>query len=55
VPVAGILLVGSDDLCQRYLRALASLGHAAAIASHATERGLWRVAAAAGLVSEGAC
>jgi 2-dehydro-3-deoxygalactonokinase len=48
-----LVLVGSDDLCQRYRRALASFGHApAAIASGATERGLWRVAASAGLLSQ---
>lgn len=47
-----IVLVGSDDLCERYRRALATLGHPpASIASGATERGLWRVATAAGLVS----
>jgi len=46
-----IVLVGTDDLCQRYRRALAALGHApVTIASGATERGLWRVARAAGLV-----
>jgi 2-dehydro-3-deoxygalactonokinase len=49
---AHIVLVGTDALCRRYRRALAAFGHAAvAIAEHATERGLWRVAAAAGLVS----
>ena len=46
-----IVLVGSDELCLRYQRALAAFGHArAAIASGATERGLWRVACSAGLV-----
>ena len=46
-----IVLVGSDDLCQRYRRALAAFGHpSATIASGATERGLWRVAGFAGLV-----
>lgn len=50
-----LVLVGSDDLCQRYRRALAAFGHApAAIAADATERGLWRVALSAGLVSRGA-
>ena len=49
-----IVLVGSDELCRRYQRALASFGHAAvAIAPGATERGLWRVAVAAGLVPAG--
>lgn len=46
-----IALVGSDDLCERYRRALAACGHAAAVAPNATERGLWRVAVSAGLVS----
>jgi 2-dehydro-3-deoxygalactonokinase len=46
-----ILLVGSDELCRRYRRALAAFGRATAIASGATERGLWRVAVSAGLVS----
>jgi 2-dehydro-3-deoxygalactonokinase len=47
-----VVLVGSDDLCQRYRRALAAFGHApAAIVSDATERGLWRIASSAGLVS----
>ena len=49
--LAPIMLVGSDELCQRYRRALAAFGHAAAIAAHATERGLWRVAVSAGLVA----
>jgi 2-dehydro-3-deoxygalactonokinase len=53
---APIALVGSDDLCERYRRALAAFGHAAAIAVGATERGLWRVARSAGLLSSsGAC
>jgi 2-dehydro-3-deoxygalactonokinase len=48
---ASIVLIGRDDLCARYHRALAALGYtAAAIAAGATERGLWRVAEAAGLV-----
>jgi 2-dehydro-3-deoxygalactonokinase len=52
-----IVLVGNDDLCHRYQRALAAFGHApVTIASGATERGLWRVARAAGLVPRsGAC
>ena len=50
----GVVLAGSDALCQRYRRALAAFGHApAAIAADATERGLWRVAASAGLVAQG--
>lgn len=48
-----IVLIGSDELCQRYRRALAAFGRPPAIiASGATERGLWRIAAAAGLVGE---
>ena len=48
---APIVLVGNDDLCDRYRRALAAFGHAlVTIASGATERGLWRVASSAGLV-----
>lgn len=46
-----IVLVGNEDLCQRYRRALAAFGYApVTIASGATERGLWRVASSAGLV-----
>lgn len=49
-----IVLVGDDDLCRRYRRALAAFGHApAAIARGATARGLWRVASSAGLVPRG--
>jgi 2-dehydro-3-deoxygalactonokinase len=47
-----ILLVGEPALCERYRRALAASGHApAAIAAGATERGLWCIAVAAGLVA----
>ena len=46
-----IVLVGDDDLCQRYQRALVALGHPSPeIARRATERGLWHVGCAAGLV-----
>jgi 2-dehydro-3-deoxygalactonokinase len=46
-----IILVGDAALCERYRRALAASGHTpAAIAAGATERGLWRIAVAAGLV-----
>jgi 2-dehydro-3-deoxygalactonokinase len=51
-PLDAIVLAGGDALCQRYQRALAAFGHLAAIATGATERGLWRVAHAAGLVAE---
>jgi 2-dehydro-3-deoxygalactonokinase len=48
---ASIVLIGRDDLCVRYQRALVTLGYSpAAFAAGATERGLWRVAQAAGLV-----
>ncbi|HMG52833.1 MAG TPA: 2-dehydro-3-deoxygalactonokinase [Kofleriaceae bacterium] len=54
-PLGAIVLAGSDELCRRYRRALAGHGHAAtAIAPRATERGLWRIARAAGLVAGGA-
>jgi len=50
-----VVLVGSDELCQRYQRALTSFGHPpVAIAANATERGLWRVAVAAGLAAPAA-
>ena len=47
-------LVGSDELCRRYQRALAAFGCRSAIATNATERGLWRIARSAGLVPESA-
>ena len=51
-PGEPIVLVGDAALCERYRRALAASGHAAvAIAAGATERGLWRIAVAAGLVA----
>lgn len=46
-----VVLVGGDELCRRYQRAVVGFGHPSpAIARGATERGLWRVACAAGLV-----
>lgn len=48
-----IVVAGSDLLCERYRRALAAFGHAATVAPGATERGLWRIARAAGLATEG--
>jgi len=51
VRLASVVLVGGDELCQRYRRALVAFGHPPpTIAAGATERGLWRVACAAGLV-----
>jgi 2-dehydro-3-deoxygalactonokinase len=46
------VLIGGDELCRRYARALAAHGftHVEA-AARATERGLWRIAAGAGLVA----
>lgn len=46
-----LVLVGDDELCRRYQRALAASGAPApVIAPAATERGLWHIAGAAGLV-----
>lgn len=48
---APLLLIGDEDLCARYARALRLLGaDSRNAAPGATERGLWRVACAAGLV-----
>jgi 2-dehydro-3-deoxygalactonokinase len=45
-------LIGNDALCDRYRAALARYGcHDARTVAHATERGLYRIAAQAGLVS----
>ncbi|CAH2773299.1 MAG: 2-dehydro-3-deoxygalactonokinase (EC [uncultured Caballeronia sp.] len=46
-------LIGNEALCDRYRAALARFGcHAAATVAHATERGLYRIAAQAGFVPE---
>ncbi len=46
-------LIGEPALCERYARALAQLGLSGTLApAGATERGLWRVAQAAGLLNE---
>ncbi|SAK71925.1 2-keto-3-deoxy-galactonokinase [Caballeronia calidae] len=46
-------LIGNDALCDRYRAALARFGcHDAATVAHATERGLYRIAAQAGLVPQ---
>jgi len=51
---ARIVLVGTAPLCDRYCRALAAAGLSApSVAEHATERGLWRIAVQAGLVTGG--
>jgi 2-dehydro-3-deoxygalactonokinase len=48
-------LIGNDTLCERYRLALAQFGCLRAEpVRHATERGLWRVAVAAGLVQPSA-
>jgi 2-dehydro-3-deoxygalactonokinase len=48
---ARVVLVGNEGLCQRYGRALASVGcRRGVVARGATERGLWRLACSAGLV-----
>ncbi len=45
-------LIGADALCERYKLALAQFGCTGAhLVRHATERGLWRIAVRAGLVS----
>jgi 2-dehydro-3-deoxygalactonokinase len=46
-----ILLAGSDPLCRRYARVLAAFGRPdVSVSLHATERGLWCLAGAAGLL-----
>lgn len=46
-----VLLIGNASLCARYQRALQSCGFAqVTLAEQATERGLWQLAVAAGLV-----
>lgn len=48
----GVLLIGSEALCERYTRALNLAGFPPpTTAPQATERGLWAVAEAAGLVA----
>ncbi|MPW15927.1 2-dehydro-3-deoxygalactonokinase [Paraburkholderia sp. CNPSo 3157] len=46
-------LIGNEALCERYRLALEQFGcHQAELVRHATEHGLWRIAAQAGLVAE---
>ena len=46
-----ILLAGSEPLCRRYARGLAAFGRPdVGVSRHATERGLWCLARAAGLL-----
>jgi len=47
-----VVLVGDAALCVRYTRALRVYGlDQIEVAQHATERGLWQLAMAAGLLS----
>lgn len=47
-----VILIGSEPLCARYSRGLAAAGFAqVTLAEQATERGLWQVAAQAGLLA----
>ncbi|PTQ73650.1 2-dehydro-3-deoxygalactonokinase [Pseudomonas sp. GV071] len=51
-PLPAVLLIGNYPLCQRYSRALAACGFAVvSVAEQATERGLWYLAEAAGLLA----
>ncbi|QJI31951.1 2-dehydro-3-deoxygalactonokinase [Pseudomonas sp. ADAK18] len=51
-PQPDIVLVGNTQLCTRYQRALALCGFShVTLAQEATERGLWQLAVAAGLVA----
>jgi 2-dehydro-3-deoxygalactonokinase len=46
-----IVLIGNAQLCTRYQRALDACGFAqVTLAEQATERGLWQLARAAGLI-----
>jgi 2-dehydro-3-deoxygalactonokinase len=47
-----VVLIGAAALCERYARALEARGFShVEVAHHATERGLWQLAVAAGLVA----
>ncbi|MFJ4145461.1 2-dehydro-3-deoxygalactonokinase [Pseudomonas sp. NPDC089734] len=47
-----VILIGSEPLCARYARGLAACGfQQVTLAEQATERGLWQVAAQAGLLA----
>ncbi|OLF55051.1 2-dehydro-3-deoxygalactonokinase [Pseudomonas chlororaphis] len=51
-----IVLIGNAQLCARYSRALSACGFPQAIlAEQATERGLWHLAEAAGLLARSPC
>ncbi|MDI2591331.1 2-dehydro-3-deoxygalactonokinase [Pseudomonas sp. 681] len=48
-----VVLIGNDQLCARYSRALDACGFdRVTLAEQATERGLWQLAAAAGLITK---
>ncbi|MBX8498019.1 2-dehydro-3-deoxygalactonokinase [Pseudomonas cichorii] len=53
-PLPAVILIGSESLCARYTRGLAACGFdQVTTAAQATERGLWQVAAQAGLIASG--
>ncbi|AKA25674.1 2-dehydro-3-deoxygalactonokinase [Pseudomonas chlororaphis] len=55
-PLPSIVLIGHAQLCARYSRALSACGFPRAIlAEQATERGLWHLAEAAGLLARVPC
>lgn len=52
VHLPSIILIGNSQLCARYSRALDACGFArVTLAEQATERGLWQLAVAAGLIT----
>ncbi|VVM60784.1 putative 2-dehydro-3-deoxygalactonokinase DgoK1 [Pseudomonas fluorescens] len=52
VHLPSIILIGNAQLCSRYSRALGACGFArVTLAEQATERGLWQLALAAGLIA----
>jgi 2-dehydro-3-deoxygalactonokinase len=51
-PLPSVILIGNAQLCDRYRRALDACGFArVTLAENATERGLWQLAVAAGLIT----
>lgn len=53
--LARVILIGDAALCERYTRALKAYGvEQIDVAAQATERGLWQLALAAGLLTRGA-
>lgn len=52
VHLPSVVLIGNSQLCSRYGRALDACGFArVTLAEQATERGLWQLAMAAGLIA----